>query len=54
VEGNQEHRRPPPKDPKNPNSPLYDSCVDSVTKPTIFVIFDNNQVYPEYIIKYSF
>jgi hypothetical protein len=29
------------------------SAVDNPDKPRIFVIFDNNQCYPEYIIQYS-
>ncbi|KAK3600069.1 hypothetical protein CHS0354_009688 [Potamilus streckersoni] len=51
--GDRNYRRPPLKDPDNPHGDLYDSCVDNVKNPNIFVIFDNCQVYPEYIIKYS-
>uniref|UniRef100_A0A8C8REU9 Poly [ADP-ribose] polymerase 12 n=1 Tax=Pelusios castaneus TaxID=367368 RepID=A0A8C8REU9_9SAUR len=32
---------------------FYDSCVDNVVDPSIFVIFEKHQVYPEYIIDYS-
>lgn len=32
---------------------LYDCCVDDVNEPTIFVIFDFNQIYPSYLIKYE-
>ncbi|XP_044198688.1 protein mono-ADP-ribosyltransferase PARP11 [Thunnus albacares] len=32
---------------------LHDSCVDDITHPTIFVIFDPNQIYPEYLIQYK-
>ncbi|XP_065325585.1 protein mono-ADP-ribosyltransferase PARP11-like [Pelmatolapia mariae] len=32
---------------------LHDSCVDDVSHPRIFVIFDPNQIYPEYVIQYS-
>ena len=42
-------RRPPVKDPTN----LYDSCVDSENQPTIFVIFNDEQCYPSYLITYS-
>ncbi|XP_054480599.1 protein mono-ADP-ribosyltransferase PARP11-like [Anoplopoma fimbria] len=31
----------------------HDSCVDDVTNPKIFVIFDPNQIYPEYLIQYN-
>ena len=53
TEGNSSYRRPPPKQPSNPASDLYDSCVDNKLNPTIFVVFDTDQFYPEYIIKYS-
>ncbi|KAK3105981.1 hypothetical protein FSP39_010098 [Pinctada imbricata] len=32
---------------------LFDSCVDDVTSPQIFVTFDTNQSYPEYLIQYT-
>jgi hypothetical protein len=32
---------------------LYDSCVDKVTNPQIFVVFDRNQCYPEYLFMYT-
>ncbi len=51
--GHSSYRRPPQKDPSNPASDLYDSCVDDRSDPTIFVVFDHDQFYPEYIIKYS-
>lgn len=51
--GDSSYRRPPQKDPTNPASDLYDSCVDDRLFPTIFVVFDTDQFYPEYIIKYS-
>ena len=50
--GNQDFRRPPLKDPSNPASDLYDSCVDNETQPKIFVIFNDEQCYPTYLIKY--
>ena len=31
---------------------LYDSCVDNTKDPNIFVIFEQQQAYPEYIITY--
>ena len=53
AKGHSSYRRPPQKDPSNPASDLYDSCVDDKSNPTIFVVFDTDQFYPEYIIKYS-
>ncbi|XP_030006202.1 protein mono-ADP-ribosyltransferase PARP11 isoform X2 [Sphaeramia orbicularis] len=29
-----------------------DSCVDDINNPNIFVVFDPNQIYPEYLIQY--
>uniref|UniRef100_A0A3P9N3D0 Poly [ADP-ribose] polymerase n=1 Tax=Poecilia reticulata TaxID=8081 RepID=A0A3P9N3D0_POERE len=31
----------------------FDSCVNDANNPTIFIIFDPNQVYPEYLIEYQ-
>ncbi|KAI1905461.1 hypothetical protein AGOR_G00016430 [Albula goreensis] len=50
TKGDRSYLRPPPKGSKQG---FYDSCVDSVTNPTIFVIFEKHQIYPEYIIEYS-
>ncbi|XP_074636867.1 uncharacterized protein LOC141895017 isoform X2 [Acropora palmata] len=50
--GQSSYRRPPRKDPRNPESDLYDSCVDDTSSPSIFVLFDTDQFYPEYIIEY--
>jgi poly [ADP-ribose] polymerase 7/11/12/13 len=53
VCGKSSYRRPPRKDESDLSSDLYDSCVDNVWNPTIFVIFDNNQIYPEFLIRYT-
>lgn len=53
TKGHSSYRRPPPKIPSDPVSDLYDSCVDDQSDPSIFVIFDTDQLYPEYIVKYS-
>ena len=54
VQGESKYVRPPRKNPKDPCSDLYDSCVDNVESPKIYVIFDNSgQAYPEYVIKYT-
>jgi poly [ADP-ribose] polymerase 7/11/12/13 len=45
--------RPPPIDAKQPYGVLYDSCVDNVAKPTIYVIFDDHRTYPEFLIEYK-
>lgn len=53
VEGKTEYRRPPPIDPTKPTEGLYDTCVDSIAEPSIYVVFENNQSYPEYVIEYQ-
>ena len=44
------YTRPPAK----PGSvhDLYDSCVDNVENPSIFVVFDTKQYYPEFLLLY--
>ncbi|NXL92813.1 PAR12 polymerase, partial [Alectura lathami] len=32
---------------------FYDSCVDNEQNPSIFVLFEKNQIYPEYLIEYN-
>ncbi|XP_073337281.1 protein mono-ADP-ribosyltransferase TIPARP-like [Pagrus major] len=46
-------RRPPPIISKTRQYRLYDTCVDNVNKPTMFVVFDSCQCYPYYLIKYK-
>lgn len=50
TKGKSSYLRPPPKDGEQR---FYDSCVDSVANPAIFVIFEKHQIYPDYIIEYS-
>lgn len=50
--GNPSYRRPPPIDGSKSRK-LYDCCVDCVERPKIFCLFDQNQYYPEYVIKYE-
>ncbi|XP_014911579.1 poly [ADP-ribose] polymerase 12-like [Poecilia latipinna] len=47
--GSSSYVRPPPK---AGSKALYDSCVNSTSNPTIYVIFEKQQIYPEYLIKY--
>lgn len=42
--------RPPSKDTSLTN--FFDSCVDDTANPKIYVIFDSNQIYPEYLIEF--
>ena len=48
--GTTEMKAPPLKyDPTNPGL-RYDSVVDNVKQPRIYVIFQDNQYYPEYLL----
>ncbi|PVD35527.1 hypothetical protein C0Q70_02490 [Pomacea canaliculata] len=47
--GDPSYTKPPVRDRRR----LYDSCVNDVSKPSIFVIFDLAQSYPEYLIQYT-
>ena len=51
VRGNASFVRPPAKEGRS--NVFYDSCVNSVSDPSIFVIFEKHQVYPEYVIQYT-
>ncbi|XP_023369988.1 zinc finger CCCH-type antiviral protein 1 isoform X2 [Otolemur garnettii] len=44
IEGHMTYTSPPPG---------YDSCVDTRGSPSVFVIFDKDQIYPEYVIEYT-
>jgi O-acetyl-ADP-ribose deacetylase (regulator of RNase III) len=52
VKGENSMLVPPPKDPNNSNV-LYDSVVDNVHNPSIFVVFYDAQAYPEYLITFD-
>ncbi|KAM7180413.1 protein mono-ADP-ribosyltransferase PARP12-like isoform 1-T1 [Macrochelys suwanniensis] len=47
--GSSSYLRPPAKESGNN---FYDSCVNSLLNPSIFVIFEKHQIYPEYLIEY--
>ena len=47
-------KRPPLKsDSAALKKELYDSCVDNVDRPSIFVLFDSDQYYPTFLIRYK-
>ncbi|KAK9517447.1 hypothetical protein VZT92_023982 [Zoarces viviparus] len=51
TKGHSSYRRPPSKDSGDIN--FFDSCVDDVTDPSIFVVFEKHQIYPEYLLQYK-
>jgi hypothetical protein len=51
AEGNPFLYQPP--EIRGQSHKLYDSCVDKVKGPQIFVVFDTNQCYPEYLFMYT-
>ncbi|XP_058930873.1 protein mono-ADP-ribosyltransferase PARP12 isoform X2 [Kogia breviceps] len=51
IRGNANFVRPPVKEGQG--NILYDSCVNHVSDPSIFVVFEKHQAYPEYIIQYT-
>ncbi|KAM6212072.1 protein mono-ADP-ribosyltransferase PARP12-like [Sarcoramphus papa] len=51
VKGNAAYVRPPAKSVDGLR--FYDSCVDNELNPSIFVVFEKYQIYPEYIIEYK-
>jgi poly [ADP-ribose] polymerase 7/11/12/13 len=53
TNGSRGVRKPPKMDESDPASECYDSCVDSLIMPTIYVVFDHDQSYPEFLIEYK-
>ncbi|XP_071371283.1 protein mono-ADP-ribosyltransferase PARP12-like [Centroberyx affinis] len=51
TRGSSDHLRPPSKD--GGDTRFYDSCVDNIRNPSIFVVFEKHQIYPEYLLQYE-
>ncbi|NXT21984.1 PAR12 polymerase, partial [Syrrhaptes paradoxus] len=51
VKGDASYVRPPSK--SRCGLRFYDSCVDNELNPSIFVVFEKYQIYPEYLIEYK-
>lgn len=51
TRGSSDYCRPPSKDGGDVN--FFDSCVDDVRNPSIFVVFEKHQIYPEYLLQYK-
>ena len=52
TKGDPSMKRPPLKGDAASNE-RYDSCVDNMERPTVFVLFDSDQYYPTYLIQYK-
>ena len=46
-------RIPPLIDETNPSGARFDTCVDNIVAPNIYVVFDRAQCYPDYVIYYE-
>ena len=44
---------PPPKDPSRSTVILYDSVVDTMNTPNMYVVFTDAQCYPDYLITFT-
>jgi len=53
TQGQPKLRKPPPLHSDDPTGKYYDSCVDNIDSPKIYVIFDSSQAYPEYLVEYA-
>ena len=51
TEGKSDMRKPPSKSSAD-SSNLFDSCVNDVSNPKIFVVFDIDQYYPSHLIEF--
>jgi len=50
CKGNSSLKAPPVKDEHD--NRLYDSVVDDVSNPNIFVVFKDSSVYPSYLVTF--
>lgn len=50
TKGESHYHQPPAKDAAGN---LYDSCVNDVRNPSVYVVFNRSQVYPEFLITYQ-
>ncbi|NWI94747.1 PAR12 polymerase, partial [Pitta sordida] len=51
IQGSADYVRPPVK--SLDGLWFYDSCVDNELDPSVFVVFEKHQIYPEYLIQYK-
>ena len=51
FQGKSSYTRAPPLTPGGYE--LYDSCVDNLSNSSMYIVFERDQCYPEYLIKYK-
>ncbi|CAI5669256.1 unnamed protein product [Oreochromis niloticus] len=52
TQGQKDMMVPPPRNPQQPHD-RYDSVVDRMYKPSMYVVFHDNQAYPDYLITFK-
>jgi len=53
TQGRQDLKSPPEKLANGEEKLLYDSVVDNMNNPQMFVVFKDSSVYPSYLIVFS-
>ncbi|XP_029943872.1 protein mono-ADP-ribosyltransferase PARP14-like [Salarias fasciatus] len=52
TQGNKDMNVPPPRDSQRPHH-RFDSVVDQTDKPQMYIVFHDNQSYPDYLITFK-
>lgn len=52
TQGQRKMKVPPPRSDQRPHD-LYDSVVDNIFNPSTYVVFHDNQAYPDYLITFK-
>ncbi|XP_039465730.1 protein mono-ADP-ribosyltransferase PARP14-like [Oreochromis aureus] len=52
TQGQATMKVPPPRNPQQPHD-RYDSVVDRINNPSMYVVFHDNQAYPDYLITFK-
>ncbi|XP_038587306.1 protein mono-ADP-ribosyltransferase PARP14 isoform X2 [Micropterus salmoides] len=52
TQGQSNMKVPPPRSDQRPHD-LYDSVVDNIVNPSMYVVFHDNQAYPDYLITFK-
>ena len=53
AQGHKGLKVPPAKDPSKSTVILYDSVVDNMKAPNMYVVFTDAQCYPDYLITFN-